>query len=93
MSHSNPAQDAIQLIGLATEAAAGTAIAMRVAGENAEKAAQAFEDAALAYEAIGLPADSMWAISALFRGIVSHNKSMNFSELIGSFMAFSEVCK
>jgi hypothetical protein len=88
-----PRSDAIQLIGLATEAAAGTAIAMRVAGENAEKAAQAFEDAAVAYEALGLNADSMWAISALFRGITEQNKSMNFSELIGSFMSFAEVCK
>lgn len=91
MSGSN--LDAVQLLGKATEGAAACAIAMRVAGENAEVAAQAFEDTALAYEALGLPADSMWAISALFRGIVANNKQMNFDDLIGSFLQLAEVCR
>ncbi len=85
-------KNVIRLIGIAAKKAAECSLAMEVADNYAADAAKAFEQAALAQEAMGLDATSYWANCAMFRGIEANGKALNFKSLITEFVALSEVC-
>lgn len=84
--------DAIQLMGLAAKASAECSVAMSIANKAAAKAADAYEAAAKAQEALSLDATAYWTNAALFRGIEKNGKEMNFEGLISMYLEFAEVC-
>ena len=85
--------DALYKVGLASEAMAECALAMKVDGEKATMAAKAWEAAAEANEKLGVNSEQYREIAKLFRSIEAQNTSLGFDEMIRELMYFSEACK